>query len=238
MQSGHLGRARKFSRIWARPLFLSATVATLLAAPLKRWAAILRALASWRWCTAPSHTSRRTATRTRKSAGSTPTRIAKRPPTPGSAPSTPAGAPQSRYPGRAEAVALLSIPRIGLLSVVLEAPGAPKLKLGPGHIPGTALPGEGGNFAVAGHRDTFSAPRFIRVDDVVQVESLGRKFRCRVVSTEMSPPKTFKRWRPRAAKLSRWSPATHSISWVPRPAGLSSGPIARAGSSPARPIRN
>lgn len=34
------------------------------------------------------------------------------------------------------------------------------LQRGPGHYPGTALPGEEGNFAVAGHRTTYGAPFF------------------------------------------------------------------------------
>ena len=34
------------------------------------------------------------------------------------------------------------------------------LQRGPGHYPGTALPGEDGNFAVAGHRTTYGAPFF------------------------------------------------------------------------------
>ncbi len=39
------------------------------------------------------------------------------------------------------------------------------LKAGPGHYPGTALPGEEGNFAVAGHRTTYGAP-FFHLDDL------------------------------------------------------------------------
>jgi sortase A len=34
------------------------------------------------------------------------------------------------------------------------------LRSGPGHYPGTALPGQDGNFAVAGHRTTYGAPFF------------------------------------------------------------------------------
>src|SRR5688572_22535163 len=34
------------------------------------------------------------------------------------------------------------------------------LQRGPGHYPGTAMPGDKGNFAVAGHRTTYGAPFF------------------------------------------------------------------------------
>lgn len=39
------------------------------------------------------------------------------------------------------------------------------LKKGPGHYPGTALPGGSGNAAIAGHRTTYGAP-FFRVDEL------------------------------------------------------------------------
>jgi sortase A len=39
------------------------------------------------------------------------------------------------------------------------------LKRGPGQYPGTAAPGEDGNFAVAGHRTTYGAP-FFSLDDL------------------------------------------------------------------------
>ena len=42
--------------------------------------------------------------------------------------------------------------------VVVEGVALPQLALGPGHYPGTAGPGEVGNFAVAGHRAGHAAP--------------------------------------------------------------------------------
>ncbi len=50
--------------------------------------------------------------------------------------------------------------------VVVEGVGTEELKRGPGHYPGTALPGEAGNFAVAGHRTTYGAP-FFHLDQLV-----------------------------------------------------------------------
>jgi sortase A len=55
-------------------------------------------------------------------------------------------------------VGLLSIPRIGLLDAIVEGVGDAQLEQGPGHYPGTALPGEPGNVAIAGHRTTYAHP--------------------------------------------------------------------------------
>jgi sortase (surface protein transpeptidase) len=61
-------------------------------------------------------------------------------------------------PIKGSAIARLAIPRLGLTSIVIEGAGEEELSLAPGHIPGTALPGEAGNVAIAGHRDTFFRP--------------------------------------------------------------------------------
>jgi sortase A len=57
-------------------------------------------------------------------------------------------------------VAVLFIPRLGqhYHFVVVEGTGFSDLQKGPGHYPGTALPGQVGNFAVAGHRTTYLHP--------------------------------------------------------------------------------
>ncbi len=59
-----------------------------------------------------------------------------------------------------DGVAILHIPALGKKWqwVVVEGVGNEDLALGPGHFPGTAQPGEIGNFAVAGHRATHGEP--------------------------------------------------------------------------------
>jgi sortase A len=47
---------------------------------------------------------------------------------------------------------------IGLSSVVVEGTDAGDLRKGPGHYPGTPLPGQRGTVAIAGHRTTYGAP--------------------------------------------------------------------------------
>lgn len=50
--------------------------------------------------------------------------------------------------------------------VVVEGTSVADLKNGPGHIPGTALPGDLGNVVISGHRTTYGAP-FARFGDLV-----------------------------------------------------------------------
>ena len=57
-----------------------------------------------------------------------------------------------------ESVAVLKMPRIDIEKVVVEGVGVSELKDGPGHYPGTPLPGQPGNSAIAGHRTTYGAP--------------------------------------------------------------------------------
>lgn len=56
------------------------------------------------------------------------------------------------------AVARLEIPRLDLDQVVVAGVGTTELKAGPGHFPGTPLPGRLGNAALAGHRTSYGAP--------------------------------------------------------------------------------
>lgn len=64
-----------------------------------------------------------------------------------------------------DALALLTIPRLGLRVVVVQGTGADELARGPGHYPTTPLPGLGGTVAVAGHRTTYSQP-FRHLDEL------------------------------------------------------------------------
>lgn len=48
---------------------------------------------------------------------------------------------------------------------LVEGVGVEDLKRGPGHIPGTALPGQVGNVVLSGHRTTYGAP-FNRWDEL------------------------------------------------------------------------
>ncbi len=63
------------------------------------------------------------------------------------------------------ALALLEIPSASVADIVVNGATVSALRHGPGHISGTALPGEPGNSAIAGHRTTYGAP-FANLNDV------------------------------------------------------------------------
>ena len=91
-----------------------------------------------------------------------------------------------------DAVGKLLIDRIGLSSVVVEGTDAGDLRKGPGHYPGTPLPGQRGTVAIAGHRTTYGAPfrnidKLRTGDDIVLAMPYGR-FTYRVERTRIVPP--------------------------------------------------
>ncbi len=80
---------------------------------------------------------------------------------------TPAPTTTVPAPPPGDALGLLHIPSFGAdwEWAVVEGVRRNDLKKGPGHYPDTALPGEIGNFAVAGHRTTYGSP-FANIDDL------------------------------------------------------------------------
>jgi sortase A len=68
----------------------------------------------------------------------------------------------------------IEIPRINVSVVVLQGTTSQTLRLGVGHIKGTALPGEPGNIGIAGHRDTyFRALKDIHKDDEIELQTIN-----------------------------------------------------------------
>ena len=57
-----------------------------------------------------------------------------------------------------QALAELRIPRIGLRTIVVRGTAPADLRLGPGLLDTTPLPGRRGTTAIAGHRTTYGAP--------------------------------------------------------------------------------
>lgn len=110
-------------------------------------------------------------------------------PTLAARPTTPATTPT---PDLGEALASIKIPRIDLEKVVVEGVGVEDLKKGPGHYPGTAMPGEIGNAAIAGHRTTYGAP-FGRLDeleagDPIVLATRSGEFRYEVTESKIVSP--------------------------------------------------
>jgi len=83
----------------------------------------------------------------------------------------------------------LEIPRLELSAVVIQGDDSKTLRRAVGHVPGTPLPGQIGNVALTGHRDTFFRPlRNIRPNDIIVVTTLQGVYRYRVVSTRVVSP--------------------------------------------------
>jgi sortase A len=110
------------------------------------------------------------------------------------APPTPAGTTTSKRvrhatAARGSVVGRLEIPRLGVDAIVRAGSDARTLRLAVGHIPGTALPGEGGNIGLAAHRDTFFRRLGdIREGDDVRVVTPEGTFVYRVEGTKVVNP--------------------------------------------------
>jgi sortase A len=75
------------------------------------------------------------------------------------------------------------VPSIGLDEVVVEGVDDETLNAGPGHLPGSVLPGEPGNSVISAHRDRHFRPLGrIAVGDTIDVETLSGRSRWIVVS--------------------------------------------------------
>jgi sortase A len=69
-------------------------------------------------------------------------------------------------------IARLTIPRIHLDEIVLEGVGDDELNAGPGHLPGSAVPGSRGNAVISAHRDRhFRHLDELQVGDTVLTEA-------------------------------------------------------------------
>ncbi len=71
-------------------------------------------------------------------------------------------------------MARLMIPRLRLDEVVVEGVGDTDLRAGPGHLPGSAMPGDSGNAVISAHRDRhFRSLGALAIGDTVVTETLA-----------------------------------------------------------------
>lgn len=84
-------------------------------------------------------------------------------------------------------LARLRQPRLGIDQIVLEGASGRVLAFGPGHIPGSARPGEAGNVVISGHRDTHFRwlAQVQSGDDLVLQTDDGRNLLYRVERTSV-----------------------------------------------------
>jgi len=82
---------------------------------------------------------------------------------------------QMAAPEQGESFAFLRIPEIDVDEVVFEGVDRQTLRSGPGHMEGTALPGQPGNSVLSGHRTTYGRPFFdfdlLEVGDDIEMET-------------------------------------------------------------------
>jgi sortase A len=98
-----------------------------------------------------------------------------------------------------EPVGRVKIPDLNVKAVMIQGTDPGELREGPGHYPGTPLPGMSGAVGVAGHRTTFSAP-FRHLDelergDTVDVEMPYGVFRYEVQESKIVAPDEVSAWR-------------------------------------------
>jgi len=108
---------------------------------------------------APVTTARATDAPTTAPTQGAPTTVATTRPTPTTIPLPVPAAPPAdpEAPEPVVELGTLAIPKIGLESTLYEGLRIPTFDLGPGHWPGTAMPGKPGNMVVGGHRTASNA---------------------------------------------------------------------------------
>ena len=88
-----------------------------------------------------------------------------------------------------EVLGRMEISRLGMSIVILEGTSSRTLRLGVGHIAGTAFPGEPGNIGIAGHRDSyFRALKDIRSGDEISIQTATGLSRYQVDRVQMLEP--------------------------------------------------
>jgi sortase A len=86
-------------------------------------------------------------------------------------------------------VAKLTIDRDGSQMIILAGASGRTMAFGPGHLDGSALPGEPGNCVITAHRDThFARLRYIGPGEVITVQRVdGHLIHYRVIATRVVP---------------------------------------------------
>ena len=96
-----------------------------------------------------------------------------------------AGAPASVNDG----LTRVEIPKINLDAMVVEGATRKQLKIAPGHIPTTAIPGEAGNAVITAHRDTFFRHIYeLNKGDEIKVRRNGEVFKFQVTGKKVTTP--------------------------------------------------
>ena len=139
-------------------------------------------------------------------------------------------------PSPGDAIGVINIPSIGLKDVVMEGVSDQVLLTGPGHLPGTALPGSAGVSVLAAHRDAhFRSLKDVDVGDRVILRLPRGRQAYEVVSKRIAGPAdgwvTVPRDRPVLRLVTCWPP-----NWIgPAPDRLVVSAVPVEAASPSEP---
>lgn len=129
--------------------------------------------------------------------------------------------PAPAEPPAGSPVARLVIPAVGLDDIVLEGVDDRTLNGGPGHLPGSPLPGDRGNAILSAHRDRhFRKLGALTIGDTIVTYTGHDSVQWRISSRKV---------------VSRWAPVLHS-SRVPLLTLTTCWPIGYLGGAPDRLI--
>ena len=108
----------------------------------------------------------------------------------------PAAPPDEQAVEAAGELGRIEVPRLGLDLPFFEGVSLPTLDKGPGHWPGSALPGQIGNVVIAGHRVSHSRP-FRHIDELVEGDEIvftngGQRSTYVVTGTEIVTPEAVR----------------------------------------------
>jgi sortase A len=88
-----------------------------------------------------------------------------------------------------EVIGEIEVHRLGLKAIVVQGDSERLLRRAVGHLPETALPGEAGNVALAGHRDGLFRPlSHVQPGDSITFSTPDREFQYQVEWTAVVPP--------------------------------------------------
>jgi len=94
-----------------------------------------------------------------------------------------------RVPVEGTPLGRIDIRSVSLSAIILEGTANSTLRRAAGHVPGTPLPGQPGNVAIAGHRDTFFRTlRDIHTGDEITLTTLDGSYSYRVSSARVVDP--------------------------------------------------
>jgi sortase A len=95
----------------------------------------------------------------------------------------------------------LEIPSLAMKVAIVEGDSEKILRRAVGHLPSSAMPGDMGNVALAGHRDTFFRPlRKIGPGDAITLKTYDGDFEYRVESVEVVGPSNIEVLRPTGSR--------------------------------------